>query len=192
MSRSAFWTGKRVFLTGHTGFKGSWLSLWLHRLGADVHGFALSPPTEPSLFEAADIAGLIAGHTIGDVRDGDALHTAMAKADPQIVIHMAAQPLVRYSYAAPVETYAVNVMGTANLLEAARKLGSVSALVNVTTDKCYEKIANGIGAIAKPKQWAATTLIRAARPVRNSSPRLIARPSTARVVPGSPARARAM
>jgi len=138
VSRSAFWTGKRVFLTGHTGFKGSWLSLWLHRLGADVHGFALSPPTEPSLFEAADIAGLIAGHTIGDVRDGDALHTAMAKADPQIVIHMAAQPLVRYSYAAPVETYAVNVMGTANLLEAARKLGSVSALVNVTTDKCYE------------------------------------------------------
>lgn len=134
----AFWAGKRVFLTGHTGFKGSWLSLWLHDLGAQVFGYALAPPTEPTMFETAGIESRLAGHTIGDVRDADALADAMAAARPDIVIHMAAQPLVRRSYAVPIETYAVNVMGTVHLLDAARRLGSVTALINVTTDKCYQ------------------------------------------------------
>jgi len=135
---SDFWLGKRVFLTGHTGFKGSWLSLWLHDLGAQVFGYALAPPTNPNMFEVSGIEERLAGHTIGDVRDADALANAMGRARPDIVIHMAAQPLVRLSYSVPVETYAVNVMGTVHLLEAARRLGSVTALVNVTTDKCYQ------------------------------------------------------
>ena len=133
----AFWAGRRVFVTGHTGFKGSWLSLWLESLGAEVHGFALAPPTAPSLFGEAQVERRLAGHAIGDICDPEALETAIARAQPEIVFHMAAQPLVRRSYAEPVETYAVNVMGTVNLLEAARRLGTVTALVNVTTDKCY-------------------------------------------------------
>ena len=132
-----FWRGKCVFLTGHTGFKGSWLTLWLHALGARVHGYALEPNTSPSLFTAARVAEGISS-TIGDVRDGEKLQAAMRAAKPDVVIHMAAQPLVRYSYAHPVETYATNVMGTANLLEAVRKTEGVRAVVNVTTDKCYE------------------------------------------------------
>lgn len=136
----AFWRGKRVFLTGHTGFKGSWLSLWLAEMGAAVHGYALAPPTEPSLFDRARIADRIATHTIADVRDLDALRAAMADAKPDIAIHMAAQPLVRYSYEAPIETYAVNVMGTAHFLEAARSAGYIGALLCITTDKCYENI----------------------------------------------------
>ncbi|MFO1248246.1 MAG: CDP-glucose 4,6-dehydratase [Alphaproteobacteria bacterium] len=136
----AFWRGKRVFLTGHTGFKGSWLSLWLAEMGAAVHGYALAPPTEPSLFDRARIADRIAGHIIADVRDLGALRAAMADAKPDIAIHMAAQPLVRYSYEAPIETYAVNVMGTAHFLEAARSAGDIGALLCVTTDKCYENV----------------------------------------------------
>lgn len=135
---NGFWAGKRVFLTGHTGFKGSWLSLWLSDMGAAVHGFALAPATNPSLFDVAQVEDRLASHTVGDVRDATVVDRAMAAADPQIVIHMAAQPLVRYSYDHPVETYAVNVMGTVNVLEAARRLGTVGALVSVTTDKCYE------------------------------------------------------
>lgn len=132
-----FWRGRRVFLTGHTGFKGSWLSLWLKSLGADVTGYALSAPTNPSLFEEARVASdLRSIH--GDVRDLEHLRRAMQEAVPEIVIHMAAQPLVRYSYDFPVETYATNVMGTVNLLEAVRATSSVRAVVNVTTDKCYE------------------------------------------------------
>lgn len=132
-----FWAGKRVFLTGHTGFKGSWLSLWLQSMGAEVTGFALAPPTVPSLFDSARVAEGM--HSIeGDVRDLGALGDALRQAAPQIVIHMAAQSLVRYSYAEPVETYAVNVMGTVNLLEAVRQTPGVQAVVNVTTDKCYE------------------------------------------------------
>jgi len=133
----AFWAGKRVFLTGHTGFKGSWMSLWLQQMGAKLTGFALMPPTSPALFE---VAGVAAGMTsiIGDIRDREALETALVAADPEIVIHMAAQPLVRASYDDPVGTYATNVMGTVHLLEAVRKAASVRAVCVVTTDKCYE------------------------------------------------------
>ena len=132
-----FWQGKRVFLTGHTGFKGSWLSLWLQQLGASVTGYSLSPPTSPSLFVEARVAeGMQSVH--GDIRDLQALIKAMQAAQPEIVIHMAAQSLVRESYVKPVETYATNVMGTVHLLEAVRQSTGVKAVVNVTTDKCYE------------------------------------------------------
>lgn len=137
MVNKNFWHGKRVFITGHTGFKGAWLSLWLHSLGAEVTGYALQPPTEPNLFKLCQIGTLITS-VIGDVRDEKALAAAMNKAQPEIVIHMAAQSLVRKSYAEPVETYSVNVMGTVNLLEAVRGCPGVKAIINVTTDKCYE------------------------------------------------------
>jgi len=133
----AFWRGKRVFLTGHTGFKGSWLSLWLQFLGAELTGFALPSPTNPSLFEAANIGQAMHSVT-GDICTLEALHRAMQECRPEIVIHMAAQPLVRESYEQPVETYTTNVMGTVHLLEAVRKADGVKAVVNVTTDKCYE------------------------------------------------------
>lgn len=134
-----FWRGRRVFLTGHTGFKGSWLSLWLHRLGAEVAGYSLEPATKPSLFELAKIEELVRSQ-IGDVRDADALTNALVSFEPEIVIHMAAQPLVRKSYEDPLETYSVNVMGTVNLFEAIRKVSSVKAVLNVTTDKVYENV----------------------------------------------------
>lgn len=133
----AFWKGKRVLLTGHTGFKGGWLSLWLQSMGAQVVGYALAPPTNPSLFEVAQV-GQGMTSIIGDIRDLAQLKKVFAEHKPEIVIHMAAQPLVRYSYVEPVETYSTNVMGTVNLLEAVRSTGSVRAVVNVTTDKCYE------------------------------------------------------
>lgn len=133
----AFWQGKRVFLTGHTGFKGCWMALWLQSLGAKVTGFALPPPTQPSLFELAHVENGMHS-VIGDIRDLDLLVNAMREAQPEIVLHMAAQPLVRYSYQHPVETYATNVMGTVHLLEAVRTIGGVKAVVNITTDKCYE------------------------------------------------------
>ena len=132
-----FWDGKRVFLTGHTGFKGSWMSLWLQSLGAELTGFALSPPTNPSLFDEARVGEGMTS-VIGDIRDLPVLQKAMQVARPEIVIHMAAQPLVRYSYRNPVETYATNVMGTVHLLEAVRQTPGVKAVVNITTDKCYE------------------------------------------------------
>jgi CDP-glucose 4,6-dehydratase len=133
-----FWRGKRVFLTGHTGFKGSWLSLWLQAMGAELHGFALAAPTQPALFTEAGVEHGMTS-TLGDIRQPDALLAAMDRCRPEIVIHMAAQPLVRYSYREPVETYATNVMGTVHLLEAVRRhAGTVRAVVNVTTDKCYE------------------------------------------------------
>jgi CDP-glucose 4,6-dehydratase len=133
----AFWAGKRVFLTGHTGFKGSWLSLWLQKMGAELTGFALAPPTSPALFDEARVAGGMTS-IIGDIRDADALAAALVAADPEIVIHMAAQPLVRASYDDPVGTYATNVMGTVHLFEAVRKAPGVRAVCVVTTDKCYE------------------------------------------------------
>lgn len=132
-----FWNGKRVFLTGHTGFKGSWLCLWLNSLGAEVTGYSLEPPTEPSLFNLCGIDSLVESVT-GDIRDLGLLQKSIAEAKPEIVIHMAAQPLVRDSYLNPVETYAINVMGTVNLMEAVRNGKGVRAVINVTTDKCYE------------------------------------------------------
>ncbi len=132
-----FWQGKSVFLTGHTGFKGSWLSLWLSELGARVTGYALAPPTEPNMFTACALEQRITSQ-IADVRDAVALTDAVSAARPDIVIHMAAQPLVRYSYAHPVETYATNVMGTVHLLEAVRRYGHAQATLIVTSDKCYE------------------------------------------------------
>ncbi|MBP2665399.1 MAG: CDP-glucose 4,6-dehydratase [Firmicutes bacterium] len=134
---TVFWQGKKVFITGHTGFKGSWLCLWLHSLGAEVTGYALPPPTQPSLYELGRIDGLV-NSVIGDVRDAAALKQALIKAQPEIVIHMAAQALVRESYKNPADTYATNVMGTVHLLEAVRACSTVKAVVNVTTDKCYE------------------------------------------------------
>jgi CDP-glucose 4,6-dehydratase len=134
----SFWHRKRVFLTGHTGFKGGWLSLWLQAMGAEVHGYALKPPTEPNLYTVAEVGTDMASGEIADIRDADKLRYAMQAARPEIVFHLAAQPLVRYSYAQPAETYAVNVMGTVHLLEAVRATPSVKAVVNVTTDKCYE------------------------------------------------------
>ncbi len=133
----AFWKDKRVLLTGHTGFKGSWLSLWLQAMGARIVGYALAPPTNPSLFEVAGVGKGMTSIT-GDIRDLEHLRKVFAENRPEIVIHMAAQPLVRYSYVEPVETYSTNVMGTVNLLEAVRSMGSVKAVVNVTSDKCYE------------------------------------------------------
>lgn len=134
----AFWQGKTVFLTGHTGFKGGWLALWLSSLGARVHGYALTPPTTPDLFTQARVGDGLASHTVADVRDPGALAAALRSCEPDIVLHLAAQPLVRSSYAEPVMTYAVNVMGTVHLLEAARACKSVRSIVIVTTDKCYE------------------------------------------------------
>lgn len=128
---------RKVLITGHTGFKGSWLSILLKKLGADIYGFALEPHTNPSLYNEANIDEFITS-CIGDIRDLDHLQKFLSKIQPEIVIHMAAQPLVRESYKFPVETYAINVMGTVNLLEACRKTENVKAIVNVTTDKCYE------------------------------------------------------
>jgi CDP-glucose 4,6-dehydratase len=134
----SFWRGKRVFLTGHTGFKGGWLSLWLQAMGAEVYGYSLNPPTEPNLYTVAQIGSGMASSKIADIRDADQLLNALQAARPEIVFHLAAQPLVRYSYAQPAETYEVNVMGTVNLLDAVRTTPGVKAVVNVTTDKCYE------------------------------------------------------
>ncbi|MBE0508746.1 MAG: CDP-glucose 4,6-dehydratase [Marinospirillum sp.] len=132
-----FWKGKKVFLTGHTGFKGSWLSLWLQSMGAKVKGFALEPPTTPSLFIEARVAEGMESE-IGDIRDLNVITASMTAFNPDILIHMAAQPLVRLSYREPVETYTTNVMGTVHVLEAGRQCSNLKAIVNVTTDKCYE------------------------------------------------------
>ncbi len=132
-----FWIGKRVLLTGHTGFKGSWLALWLQSMGARLVGYALAPPTNPSLFEVADVGEGMTS-VVGDIRDLAKLQKVFAEHCPNIVIHMAAQPLVRHSYQNPIETYSTNVMGTVNLLEAVRNTPGIKAVVNVTSDKCYE------------------------------------------------------
>ncbi len=128
--------GKRVLLTGHTGFKGSWLSLWLSKLGADVVGVSIDIPTKPSLFELCGIAELV-DHRVGDVRDLEAMKALVAEVQPDIVFHLAAQPLVRLSYVDPVTTVDTNVMGTVNVLEAVRGWGGTAAIVVVTSDKCY-------------------------------------------------------
>jgi CDP-glucose 4,6-dehydratase len=133
-----FWKSRRVFITGHTGFKGSWLSIWLAFMGARVTGYSLEPPTSPSLFLDAGVADLLEGHVHGDIRDPDALGRAMAEAEPEVAVHMAAQPLVRESYHNPVATYETNVMGTVNFLRAVGQTPGVAAAINVTSDKCYE------------------------------------------------------
>ena len=137
-----FWQGRRVFLTGHTGFKGAWAALWLADLGAEVHGFALPPHTEPSLWEQVG-TGLLAGETLADLADRDALTEAVRRARPQIVLHMAAQALVTRSYADPVGTFATNVLGTAHLLDALRAADGLEAVVVVTTDKVYANDGSG-------------------------------------------------
>lgn len=134
---NSFWKNKKVFITGHTGFKGSWLTILLHHLGAEIYGYALDPPTEPSLFKLCALDEIIHA-TIGDIRDLPKLTMSLQHSEPDVVIHMAAQPIVRLSYQNPVETYGVNVMGTVNIMEATRHVPSVKALLNVTTDKCYE------------------------------------------------------
>lgn len=134
----AFWKDKTVFLTGHTGFKGSWISLWLSQLGAKVVGFSLEPPTVPSLFEEANIKSVLFKNIIADIRDPDALNNAIQQVQPEIVIHMAAQSLVKASYEDPVDTYSTNVMGLVNLLQASRFCSSIKVLLNITSDKCYE------------------------------------------------------
>jgi CDP-glucose 4,6-dehydratase len=137
MPDRAFWRGRRVLLTGHTGFKGSWLSLWLGKLGAEVTGYALAPPTEPNLFEQARVAADVRS-VDADIRDFPRLKSVVAECRPDVVIHMAAQSVVRRGYEDPVETYATNVMGTVHLFEALRQIGRPCAVVNVTSDKCYE------------------------------------------------------
>lgn len=138
----SFWNGKKVFLTGHTGFKGSWLSLWLQSMGTVVKGYSLAPPTNPSLFVVAGVAASMESQ-IGDIRDLESLKESMLGFNPDILIHMAAQPLVRLSYIEPVDTYTTNVIGTVNVLEVARSCPNLKAIVSVTTDKCYEN-----------KEWA--------------------------------------
>lgn len=137
ISNADFWRGKRVLLTGHTGFKGSWLSLWLQSMGVFLRGISLEPPTNPALFAVAQVADRMQ-HYIVDIRDFAAVKAQMAEFRPDVVIHMAAQPFVRRSYQEPVETYSTNVMGTVHVLEAARQVASAKAVINVTTDKCYE------------------------------------------------------
>ncbi|ASA19862.1 CDP-glucose 4,6-dehydratase [Paenibacillus donghaensis] len=141
MEKINFWKDKKVFITGHTGFKGSWLSIWLHQLGAKITAYSTAPPTVPSLYQISNADQLLTS-VIGDIRDAYLLQRTMRDADPDIVFHLAAQPLVRESYINPVDTYAVNVLGTVNVLEAIRQnnlLGAgIKALVNVTTDKCYD------------------------------------------------------
>jgi CDP-glucose 4,6-dehydratase len=135
---SQFWDRKRVFLTGHTGFKGGWLSIWLASMGAKVVGYSLAPKTIPSYFNVVGVESVLEQSYIEDIRDLPALSLAINMAMPDILIHMAAQPLVRYSYVNPVETFSTNVMGTVNLLEAARKVNSIKSILIITTDKCYE------------------------------------------------------
>lgn len=132
-----FWSGRKVFVTGHTGFKGSWLSIWLQQMGAEVVGYSLPPLTNPSMFEAARVSdGMVSIE--GDVRDAESLSQALADHKPEVVIHMAAQALVKTAYNNPVDTYSTNVMGTLNVLEAARKAGHTKVIVSITSDKCYE------------------------------------------------------
>jgi len=133
----AFWNRRKVLITGHTGFKGSWLSLLLTRLGSNIFGYSLDPPTKPNLFELSKIDKLVNSH-IADIRDYETLQKVLRKVKPEIVIHMAAQPLVRESYRVPRETYEINVMGTINLLDAVRKTDGIRVVLNITSDKCYE------------------------------------------------------
>jgi len=130
--------GKKIFITGHTGFKGSWLALWLHSLGAKVYGYSLTPPTTPSNYELSGVQKLLAGEWIADIRDREQMRNAVAECQPEVIFHLAAQPLVRASYREPFETFEVNVMGTASVLDAVRATNKPCAVICITTDKCYE------------------------------------------------------
>jgi CDP-glucose 4,6-dehydratase len=145
MIDSKFWSGRRVFVTGHTGFKGSWLVHLLASKGAIISGYSLAPQTSPAMFDIANTASKLANHTIGDIRDPEGVKEALKKASPEIAIHMAAQPFVRRSYNDPIETWQTNVMGTVNFLEAARACPSIQAALVITTDKCYENNAWHLG-----------------------------------------------
>ena len=134
----SFWKGRTVFLTGHTGFKGGWTALWLTHLGAKVYGLSLEPPSSPSFFEKTELESLVFRSVICDICDLSTLSHELKNSGASVVIHMAAQSLVKRSYSDPVKTYQTNVMGTLNLFEAVRNAGSVKAVVNITTDKCYE------------------------------------------------------
>ena len=134
----SFWRGKTVLVTGHTGFKGGWLSFWLHNLGANVIGYSLSPNTEPNLYSTVNIESCVSTE-FGDVRNLDNLTACISEKRPEIVFHMAAQPLVRLSYKEPLETFSTNITGTINVLEAVRRTQTVKVVVNITSDKCYEK-----------------------------------------------------
>jgi len=132
-----FWKGKKVLITGHTGFKGSWLSIWLQAKGVHVIGLSLNPPSDPNLFELARVSdGMVSIH--GDIRNLEEVRSIIEGYRPEVIFHMAAQALVRHSYEAPLETYTTNVMGTANILEAVRLSDSVQVVVNITSDKCYK------------------------------------------------------
>src|SRR3954470_15261116 len=137
MLNRTFWKGRRVFLTGHTGFKGSWLSLWLSSLGAQVTGYALDPPTRPNLYEQAGVAADMKS-VAGDIRDYARMKSTLAECNPSVILHLAAQSVVKRGYDDPIETYSSNVMGTVNLFQAIRELGHGCAVVNVTSDKSYE------------------------------------------------------
>ena len=153
--------GRSVFVTGHTGFKGSWLCLWLERLGARVTGYALAPPTEPNNFTTSGIRELLADHHEGDIRDETKLHAAMSSAQPDVVLHLAAQSIVRKSYRIPRDTFDINVMGTASVLDGVAKLDKPCAVVSVTSDKCYEN---------REQVWAVGALsLRISLPMRLSA-----------------------
>jgi CDP-glucose 4,6-dehydratase len=136
----SFWQGRSVFLTGHTGFKGGWLTLWLASMGARVHGYSLSPPTSPALFSELHLDECLENSTIADIRDPQILKRALCKANPSVIFHLAAQPIVRKSYQSPADTFSTNVLGPVNLFEAALQSESVEAVVNVTSDKCYQNL----------------------------------------------------
>ncbi|ADN36129.1 CDP-glucose 4,6-dehydratase [Methanolacinia petrolearia DSM 11571] len=138
MSSLSVFAGKKVFVTGHTGFKGSWLSIWLSKLEAEVYGYSLPPPTSPNNYSESGVAGLLEGETIGDIRNADILEESIRSADPDVIFHLAAQPIVRYSYDNPAETFEANVMGSVYLLDAVRKIGRPVSVIMVTSDKCYE------------------------------------------------------
>ena len=138
MIQAEFWKGKRVFITGHTGFKGAWLSIWLASLGAEVHGYALEPPTDPSIYGLSDFEGHGIKTTIGNLSDEQLLRSVVNDFNPEVVFHLAAQPIVRKSYEDPVATYVDNVIGTARLLEVSKGIPSIRAIVLITTDKCYD------------------------------------------------------
>ena len=139
-----FWCGKKVLITGHTGFKGSWLSAWLAKLGAQLYGYSIAPPTQPSMYELLQTDKLFSNQVLADIRDKDILKGFIEEVQPEILFHLAAQPLVRESYLNPYDTITTNIIGTANVLEAARSCSFLRVIVNITTDKCYENKGSSV------------------------------------------------